>query len=358
MPFQLGKEAQIARIQRHLAVKGKLLAGVAHPRVFLAYRQVNWEENGLVRPWQEIADVMAWDFQGINDSFDSDWHRGPKAAFNRELLTRVQKAHAEKPIDLFFGYLSGRQVTAETIRAIGDMGIITINIGLDDTTKFWGFDEPGGLSGIAPIAPAFDMCITTQSSTDVAKYVSVGANPLFLPPGGNPNAFALGKPVRDIPVSFIGQAYGARPRIINELRAAGIAVQTFGKGWPNGPLSHAAMQDVYSRTLINLGFGYIGEGTEQVGLKGRDFEVPLTGGLYVTTHTADLAQSFVLGEEIESYQAIPDLVDKLKFYAANPARALAIGAAGRSRCLADHTWAKRFQMLLAICGGAAQESQV
>ncbi|MEZ4637589.1 MAG: hypothetical protein R2856_21990 [Caldilineaceae bacterium] len=114
--------AQVERIQQHLRRVDKALDTAARPRVFLAYRQVNWEEHGLLQPWQEVADVVAWNFGGINDRFDSDWHRGPKAAFNAELLKRAYAAQAEQKIDIFFGYLSGRQVTAEQFTQLASWG--------------------------------------------------------------------------------------------------------------------------------------------------------------------------------------------------------------------------------------------
>ncbi|MCB0185425.1 MAG: glycosyltransferase, partial [Caldilineaceae bacterium] len=292
--------------------------------------------------------VVAWNFDGINDRFDSDWHRGPKAAFNAELLKRVYAAQAEQKIDIFFGYLSGRQVTADTIQAIGELGIITVNISLDDTTKFWGFDEPAGHSGIAPIAAAFDICITTQATQDVAKYLSVEANPLFLPPGGNPRAFSFTEIARDIPISFVGQAYGARLPIVKALRSAGIPIQTFGKGWPGGAISQAEMQTIYSRSLINLGFGYIGGDTALIGLKGRDFEVPLTGGLYLTTYNPDLAEYLEPGRQIDCYTSIEEMIDKINYYLAHPAQAMTIGRAGREEVLARHTWRHRFETLLNV----------
>jgi hypothetical protein len=311
---------------------------------------VNWEKHGLVDGWAEIADVIHYDWGNSFNQYAADWHQRGKPDFNKVLLRQVELAHREKTIDLLFSYLSGRWVYPYTIRAIGKMNIITVNISLDDKVKFWGYQEPGGLSGNAEIAPEFDLCITTQSEEDVQKYISVGARALFLPPGGNTHSFSPIPAPRDIPVSFVGQCYGTRPHIIGWLISCGIPVQTFGKGWPSGELSHREMNVIYSRSVVNLGFGFIGDSPHLTGLKGRNFEVPLMGNLYLTTYNQVLENCFILGEEIDCYQNETDLLSKLQYYITHPDIALNIGAAGRNRCLLDHTWTNRFKIILTVTG--------
>jgi spore maturation protein CgeB len=348
--FYLDRGQQIARIRQCLVTKGKGLVARDRPRVFVAVQHVNWERPGLVDGWADVAEIVHYDWGnafGFWGQYAPDWHKDGKPAFNEELVRRVEQTHRTRPVDLFFSYLSGRWVYPETIRAIGSLGIITVNISLDDSTKFWGYQEPGGLSGNAETAPEFDVCVTCQSKLDVSKYVGVGANPLFLPPGGNPSVFSVSSVPRDIPLSFVGQCYGRRPQIVEYLRTHSLPIQAFGKGWPGGELSLPERQDVYARSLINLGFGYIGD-SKLVGLKGRDFEVPLAGGLYLTTYNSDLEDCFVLGQEIECYRDQAELADKVRFYIARPDLALEIGAAGRLRCLRDHTWQSRFQFLLKV----------
>ena len=340
---------QICKIKEHLAKTGKTPRRKEMLRIFAAVHHVNWEKYGLVDGWSEIADVIHYDWGTAFNQYAPDWHQASKPAFNKELLRRVELTHHEKPIDIFFAYLSGRWVYPETIRTIGNMGLLTINISLDDVVMFWGLQEPGGLSGNAEIAPEFDFNITCQSSKDVLKYESVGARALFLPPGANPDAFSPLPLPRDIPVSFIGQCYGARPQIIAWLREQGIEVQAFGKGWPSGELSFSDIIAIYSRSMVNLGFGFI-QDSFQTGVKGRDFEVPLMGGLYLTTYNHDLANCFNLGAEIDCYRSEAELLSKLYYYMEYPDVALKKGAAGRDRCLRDHTWTYRFKTILGVIG--------
>ena len=110
------------------------------------------------------------------------------------------------------------------------------------------------------------------------------------------------------------------------------------------------MNVIYSRSVVNLGFGFIGNSPHLTGLKGRDFEVPLMGGLYLTTYNQDLENCFILGEEIDCYRNETDLLSKLQYYITHPDIALNIGAAGRNRCLLDHTWTNRFKIILTVTG--------
>ena len=357
--FFLPLQDQINRVKSHLRKAHKNPSPTRRPRVFVAVHHVNWEKHGLVEGWANLADVVYYDWGDSFDQYASTWHERGKSVFNIELLQEVTKAHNEKPVDLFFSYLSGRWVFPGTIKAIGELGPITINISFDDKIKFWGYQEPSGLSGNAEIAPKFDVCITSQSSEDVSKYVAVDANPLFLPPAANPSAFSTQSATfRTIPISFIGQCYGKRSEIIEYLRAHNLPVQTFGKGWSKGELSFTEMKNIYARSLINLGFGYIGDSDELVGLKGRDFEVPLAGGLYLTTYNPELAKCFAVGREIDCYQDKDELVNKLKFYLANPDVAIQIGTAGRARCLRDHTWEHRFKYILDVVGLRRSENMM
>jgi spore maturation protein CgeB len=349
--YFIPKEEQIARIQNHLRQKKKSIGLLTKPVVMAAVHNVNWERAGLVDPWKELAKVMHYDWGGEFDQNSRTWQDDGKKKFNASLLEVVTRSNKDEKIDIFFSYLSGRWVYPETIEKIGALGIITINISFDDKIQFWGYRESSGLSGNAEIAKRFDVCVTCQSKEDVGKYVFSDANPIFLPPGGNPVAFSYLNVERTNIISFIGQCYGVRPKFVKHLRKNGIEVLTYGLGWPNGQVPQARMNEIYNQSLINLGFGYIGNSGSIRGLKGRDFEIPLAGNLYLTTYHPSLEDAFKIGTEIDCYQDANDLVEKVKFYIDNPEKAMKIGEMGRKRCLKDHTWSKRYSELLSVISG-------
>ena len=322
------------------------------PKIFIAVRQVNWEEGGLVDSWREIADVIYYDCGEKYDPYSRNWQRKDKHLFNEELLKRVGEEHSRQPIQIFFSYLSGRSAFPETIRKISEMGIITINIGFDDTRSFQGKKEKTGWTGNAEICFAFDVCITCQNRSDIVKYLEIGARPIFFPPGGNHYFWASNSPSpnRTIPVSFIGQNqnYGRRQKVIDLLRKEGVPVATYGIGWPEGEISQEKMLEIYSNSLLTIGFGYISS-TDLLGFKGRDFEVPLTGVAYLTTYHEELARCFLSDQEMVFYSDEKDLVKKVKYYLGHLEEALEIGLAGRKKALAEHTWTKRWEKILEVC---------
>lgn len=344
----------VARIRSALAARrarGEIPASLpARPRVFVAVRQVNWEQAALVEPWKAVAEVVHYDFGQEFDPRDRDWENVGRPAFGRALVEHVRGAHAHRPVDIFFSYLSGHWVGREAIHQIRDLGIITINCDFDDVYLFWGYRRDGHFTGSAEIAPEFDACMSAQSEASVGKYIAIGARPVYLPPGGNPTVFGPRPPPvnRPLGVSFIGSRYGQRVEMIARLRGKGIPVVVRGKGWPEGSVTQEEMLRIYQSSLLTLGFGFIAD-TDRVGLKGRDFEVPLSGCAYLTSHNPDLAACFEEGKEILFYRDDNDLIERVKYYLAHPREAKAVGLAGRERALREHTWERRWRALIDLC---------
>ena len=144
--------------------------------------------------------------------------------------------------------------------------------------------------------------------------------------------------------------YGARPGFIKRLRATGIEVAAFGRGWPTGTLTLDQMVEMFSQSRINLGFGGIGHSLKLMCLKGRDFEIPMAGGLYLTQHNPELDLVFDVGNEIVTYTDVEDCAARIKALLADDARSAAIRKAGRARCLADHSYEARWTKVFELAG--------
>ena len=317
----------------------------AAPRVFIAVKHHNWEQAGLVDSWADVAETVPWDWGDRYDQHSADWHAVGKRAFNEELYQRVAAAHAKRPLTHFFSYLSGRWLYPRTIERIGDLGIVTINFSFDDSHRFWGKRREGIWTGIATIARAYDLNITAQDPADVIKYRLSGARALYLPPGGNPSTFAdLPKVSKRYFASFVGQCYGVRREYIDYLRKHGIDVHTWGMGWPEGPVSHPEMLEIYAASHVILGFGFVGSSRRRTAVKGRDFEIPLTGTAY-----ADL---FEEGREILFYKTPQDACRLLAQMTGAEYQLAHIGSQGKARALREHTWSRRWEHLLNKIGEA------
>ena len=114
------------------------------------------------------------------------------------------------------------------------------------------------------------------------------------------------------------------------------------------PLSTEEMVRLYSKSRINLGFGGVEGHEETYCLKGRDFEIPMSGGLYLTEYHPELERVYDLGKEIVTYRDFDDLLANIRRLLADPQRAEAIRQAGFRRARRDHTWEMRFERVFTL----------
>ena len=109
--------------------------------------------------------------------------------------------------------------------------------------------------------------------------------------------------------------------------------------------------EIANRSLINLGIGMVGFSEVLTNVKGRDFEIPAVGGgVYLTSFNADLAQHYVIGEEILCYRSLDELLELVQYYLSHQDEALAIAASGRRRCLREHRWLHRYETICRTLG--------
>ena len=210
---------------------------------------------------------------------------------NRALVDLVDRWCRDERPDVIFTYLSGELVWPETVQAMRSQGIPIVNLCLNDKEHFVGKVRGGRAFGMRDICRHFDLCWTSTEDA-LKKYCVEGAMPLYLPEGANPEVHRPYDVERSIDVAFVGQCYGNRPEVIRKLQEKGIRAEAFGFGWPNGALATDEMVKMYSRSRINLGFGGVAGHDDTYCLKGRDFEIPMSGGLYVTESCAELGKFF------------------------------------------------------------------
>jgi spore maturation protein CgeB len=85
-------------------------------------------------------------------------------------------------------------------------------------------------------------------------------------------------------------------------------------------------------------------------LKGRDFEVPMSGGLYLTQNNPELSLIFNIGNEILTYINVENCANIIKKLLDDPNRAETIRKAGRNRCIRDHSYHRRWSKIFQIAG--------
>ena len=317
--------------------------------ILAIYHHYNWENESLKPSLEKFGAVRCWDWYDEFNHARKDWHAAGKARMNEALVNRIRSWVREEPPDVIFSYLTGALATPDTIQKIREQGVPMVNLSLNDKESFVGKKRGGQVIGVRDICRFFDLSWTSTGDA-VKKYCVEGALPLYLPEGANPDIHRPWDLEKTFDVSFVGQCYGNRPEIIRRLAEAGFRIETFGFGWPNGPLSTEEMVRMYSRSRINIGFGGVHAHREIYCLKGRDFEIPMSGGLYITEDHPELETVFNVGREIIAYRGFEDLLAKIRHLLANPGEADAIRQAGYRRARRDHTWEMRFKKVFTLMG--------
>jgi len=343
------EEAIRARVAKSFpGLKAKPKGGL---NILAIYHNYNWEGPSLGPSLSAFGAVKTIDWKDPSLSGGlAPGVRGWKEKMNGGLLKAASDAASRRPFDAVFAYLSGEQVSAAVISALRGLGAPMVNLALNDKECFVGKVVGGQAQGAKDICAGFDLCWTSTHDS-LEKYLVEGATPLYLPEGANP---LVHRPYDDeekiYDVSFVGQRYGNRPETISRLKEAGVRVEAFGPGWQSGPLPVEEMVRTWSRSRVNLGFGGVHGLKGTFCLKGRDFEVPMSGGLYLTEHHEELEPFFAVGREIVTYTGFEDLLVKIKWLLDNPGEAEAIRLAGRRRALREHTWEMRLDKVFRLLG--------
>lgn len=280
------------------------------------------------------------------------------AELNRKLLETVER---ERPT-VIFCVLSSYEVWLETLAMLHNGSeAVLIGWSTDDSWKYAQFSRF--------VAPAFDIFATTYRAA-LTRARHDGLNNYVLTQWAADSA-SLVEPLPAVrcrhSVTFVGSAYGNRPRWIDELRRRGIKVECFGHGWKHGPVTANTVARIMRESIISLNFadsglvmrGLLPEHSRQI--KARLFEVPGAGGFLLTEDAAGLEEFYLPGEEVAVFSGIDELVSKIKFFLAHPEERDRIARAGFLRTRQEHTYDHRFRELFTIAeqhmSGAEGRSQ-
>lgn len=336
------------------AMKSKYPAITQKPtgslKILAIYHHYNWENESLKPALKKFGSIRHYDWaEKFDHRNQKKWLRSVREIMNQDLVEWVKTWALEDNIDVIFTYLTGEMVSPETVKKLSLLGIPMINICLNDKEAFVGKIRHGQALGSRDICRYFDLSWTSTSDA-LEKYCVEGARPIYLPEGANPEIHKPYDLLKTIDVSFVGQCYGSRPEIIENIRRQGIDVEAYGYGWPNGPLSIKEMVRTYSRSKINLGFSGVDGYNGVYCLKGRDFEIPISGGLYLTEYHSELEGCYDLEKEIVTYYSLDDLVEKIQFLLSHPKEAEQIRKSGLQRARTEHTWEMRFEKVFGLIG--------
>ena len=301
-----------------------------------------WEQHGLWQAFEAESEfhlALYGDGQARPIGADEDGN-ARRASHMAGFLAFVAEREKHAPVDVAFFYASGEHIDPRLLDVLHDRGIWTVMMGLDDKHQFMRPLADDGLPHQLRAASRCDLYWTTWE-LGAAWVAAHGGNPWVAPEGADPAFHRASVKTRDRDVVFVGAAYGRRRELVGYLRARGIAVHAVGNGWPEGSVDFASTIDLFNRAHVVLGMGDVGHMQGVKHLKGRDFEVPMTGALYLTTYNAELARYFDIGREILCYGSYAECAELVVRMLGSPELAETIRAAGHARALRDHTWRRR-----------------
>lgn len=309
-----------------------------------------------------------------------------RAEMNRRLIELIDR---ERP-DFTFFCLFTDEIDQETLKKISTSGkTITFNWFTDDHWRFdnfskfycWHFNYIGTTDSQAPAKYqkiGYKSVIKTQWACNHRMYKPTGIDAAQI---GNRKAGDF-----KYNITFVGQPHGDRREVVAKLQAAGLDVQCWGGGWPNGRISQEGMLEVFSNSKVNLNLTKSSDlfSTKALGkifvyrrnndtyrlhsplmwinnlksllnkkreqIKGRNFEVPGTGGFLLTGDADNLADYYAPGKEMVIFKDINDLIAKAKYYSEHDEERERIAKAGYDRTLREHTYEHRFREIFKAVG--------
>lgn len=282
-------------------------------------------------------EVHAYDFMTRHRELGGD-------AMNDELYRFVREADPDIAIFVLFK----DEIHPRTIRRLTTEGVRTFNWFCDDHWRFGDFSRH--------YAPCFSLVATTHAES-IPRYHAEGHHAVVLTQWAC-NKYAYDrrglKPEYD--VTFVGQRYGDRPKIVNAIRRAGLSVQCWGFGWENGRLAHDEMTRVFETTRVNLNLSNSWTGrrwrkrspTSQI--KARTFEIPGCGGFLLTETVPHLESYFSVDTEVATFQGTHDLIEKIRYWLDDEEARAEVANRGYDRVRIEHTYDHRFEEIFAAAG--------
>lgn len=156
--------------------------------------------------------------------------------------------------------------------------------------------------------------------------------------------------LKTIDVLFIGMGKHKflpfRNDIVNELRAKGIKIKVFGRGWDKHPDTQGFIDGERLITEINKAKILLDLIDEKTSLSHRIFEGSACGTPVITQYRGDSRLLFKMFEELIPYKKYSDLENTIKYYLEHPEETTLIGKKAQERCEKEHDIIHRVHWLV------------
>jgi hypothetical protein len=328
------------RIGQRTALTG---TGKEKIRIFWVGASKEQDYSGFMQGLQKFGAVVP--FKNRHDLYGQEFtsqRYDPRIIENNsiQLINQVENCFKKgEPIDVLLGQMWANFISVKALQQVQKMGVITLNIAMDDRLPELWQTYHNTLLGSIGLADGLDLVLTSCPDCCI-RYLAHDCPAIFWPMASDPDLF---KPAekKDIDVCFVGNNYGNRGDIIRQLQKNGIQVEAYGAGWSNGYIGPDKIADVFGRSKIILGIGTIAYNKDIYTLKLRDFDATMAGALYITHRNPDLLKIFTEGKEIECYLTEEEAILKILFYLKHQDLREQIAASAAVVARKYHTWELR-----------------
>jgi spore maturation protein CgeB len=230
----------------------------------------------------------------------------------------------------------------------------------------WNSDDDWQWEHTICMAPLFTFMVTTYPEVYSSNK---GAHPnLLVSQWGCYDRLANFDCSKNYAFTFVGRLYGTRVKQCRLLsQKAGLKV--YGAGarllrlglpefrgasripWLSGqPLTFEQVHDIWNRSMISFTPMEASRPSMSLQLKGRAFEMGLSGTLMLTNHNPALEEFYEPYKEFVPFYDLNDCAEKARYYVAHEAERYRIAKAYHERTRAEHLWQHRFQQLFRQIG--------
>jgi len=313
-------------------------------KIFYLGTDEHQDKSGFLQALAQFATVEYFTEEDGSYGHAKEYGDDSKKRYSKRLSHLIEIS--EESYDIFMMQSWGSTIDVETLLELKHKyGFKVIQIGMDDRHAFW--VDYKKEKGVAGLLPAIDLALTT-SPESVEWYNKENIPSVFFPEASSDYIFYPENIEKIYDVGFVGGKYGIREDIVDALVESGIDVKCYGNGWDTGRLPLDKTNEFYNQCKIVLGVGAIGYCGDFFSLKLRDFDVPMSGGCYVTSNNSDLLDLYDK-DEIILYDDVDDCVKKISELLRDN-RYVEFSEKGYKRAKRDHTYQNRFVQLFNVLG--------
>jgi hypothetical protein len=311
----------------------------------MAVPVVNWETTLTEHARAHgTCHHLAFESRGFFES-ELEWHQY-RAANAVKLKTFFEATYSEKDINILFLYLSEFHIDPKCLAAFKLKNVIIVHFNWDDRLHYTS-QHKGQSVGVKEVAKAADFNLT-MAVGPMSRYMADGAAVFYWRGSSDcPTPESVLPQIEFNRVLFFGSRYGYRAELIDHLIRKGLPIDVFGSGWGTEFISYESLAYKIPRYALNLGVSTIGYTRSLSCVKGRDIEVPLSGGLYLTNQSLEIEQVYVPGKEILTYTSMDDCYRQACKVLANPIAFSDIRRRGAVKAQ-SFSWEARFDYLIAL----------